>query len=205
MDLKYTIFMVALVGSSVVLAILNLLYAYLHSFAKLLYPNVFVMVGIFFFAVMTVLEWAKREKGLKLGEKLFLSKFGVKPDKTKILLAFTYKYDHLHYNISTKSLQIKFWSQGQVYKGIVDIENERLLIKEPVLLTVHTGDVIPVWKDVTKVHRNGKPKAVVFRDDAEQLRGIDYLDEEGILKRGSLRRYKSIEVYWFPEKEVWEP
>jgi len=190
----------------VCLAICNLLYVYtyLYSYTMLLYANIFIAVGIFFSGSMTVMEWKKSERGRKLGEDLFLSKFGVKPDKVKVLSTFTYKYDHLK-GISKNSVRIKFWSQEKVYKGVVDIENKRLYIKEPVLLLMFTGDVIPVWKDVTAVHRNGMPKRVVFNDADERPRGMDYLDEEGTLKKGSWRRYKGREVYWFPEKQVWEP
>jgi hypothetical protein len=135
--------------------------------------------------------------GRKLGEDLFLSKFGVELDEVKVLSTFIHKHNHLKKGISKNSVWIKFWSQKKVYKGIVDIENEMLYIKEPIPLTMHTGELIPVWKDVTAVHRNGLPKKEVFHDADERPRGVVYLDKEGCLKRGSWRRYKGIEVYCF--------
>lgn len=207
MDIKNTICIFGYIGIFMVLAISNLLYAYryLYSDTWLLYSGVFVAAGMFFCSAMIVREWIKLEKGRKIGEDLFLSQFGVRPDEVKVLSAFTYKYDRLTHGISTHSVRIKFQSQGKVYKAIVDIENKKLYIKEPVFLPVHTADVIPVWKDVTRIHRNGMAKTVVFYDADERPRGENHLDEEGNLRKGSWRRYKGTEVYWFPKKQVWEP
>ena len=183
MDIKNTICIFGYIGLFMVLAISNLLYAYtyLRSDTWLLYSAVFIAAGIFFCSAMIVREWLKLEKGLKISEDLFLSQFGVKPDEVKALSAFTYKYDRLTHGISAHSVRMKFRSQGEVYKAIVDIENKKLYIKEPVSLPVHTGDVITVWKDVTKIHSNGMPKTVVFYDADERPHGENHLDEEGNL------------------------
>jgi hypothetical protein len=210
MDKKYNIKMITFVVVFVISGISNFLYIYKNRGlegldAWLFYANAFVMVGAFFFAVLGVLEWRKCKKSWELGETLFLNKCGAIPDKIKILSVFTYKYDQITQGISSHSVRIKFWSQGKVYKGIIDIKKENLYIKEPMLLPMHTGDSVSVWKDITAVHQNTMPKRVEYRDADENLSGLDYLDEEGNLKKGSLRRYNSKEVYWFPEKEVWEP
>ena len=167
---------------------------------------IFVLIAVvtLLSAAMTFQEWIRFERGRKLGEYLFLSKFGIAPDKVKVL-SYTYKYDRLTHGISIKSVRIKFWAQEKIYKGLVDMENEALYIKEPVLLPVYTDNCIPVWEEVITVHRNGTPSTVEFRDAKEELHGVDYLDDEGILKQFSWKRYKGTEVYWNPVKKVWEP
>ena len=207
MDKKYTIKMIAFAGFFVGSGIFSFLYTYINlpPYTQLSYVDVFFTSSLFFCAVLEVLEWRKRKKSWELGEHLFLNKCGAVPDKIKVLSLFTFKYDQVTQGISSHSVQIKFSSQKKVYKGIVDVKKEKLYIKEPMLLPVYTGDSVRVWKDFTAVHHNKMPKRVEYRDADEQLCGIDYLDEKGNLKKGSLRRYNSREVYWFPEKQVWEP
>ncbi|MGD2249602.1 MAG: hypothetical protein PVF58_14440 [Candidatus Methanofastidiosia archaeon] len=207
MDKKYTIRTVIYIMLFVVSGIFNFLYSYinLRSYTRFLYVSAFLTIGLFFCAVLEVWEWRKHEKGQKLGETLFLNKVGAIPDKIKVLSLFTYKYDQVTQGISSHSVRIKFWSQNKVYKGIVDIKKEKLYINEPMMLPVYTGDPVLVWKEVISVYKHTVPKKVEYYDADENLCGIDYLDKEGNLKKGSLRRYKGREVYWFPQKGAWEP
>ena len=141
-----------------------------------------------------------------MGKTLFLREFGVNPDKVEPLpLLPVSKYCRLKEGISKKSFHIKFLSQGKIHKGVIDTEDQVLHMKEPVLLPVYDDNVVSAWKYVVKMHRNGKPKKTVYYDENEKLCGEEYSDETGVLKRGSWRRSKGIEVYWNPRKQVWEP
>jgi hypothetical protein len=207
MDKKYTLKLSIYVAVFVVSGISSFLNIYIKQDSNiwLLYTNAFIMIGVFFFAVLEGLAWKKIKKGWELGETLFLNEVGAIPDKIEVLSAFTYKYDQITKGISSHSVRIKFWSQERVYKGIIDIKKEKLYIKEPMMLPVYTGDPVLVWKEVISVYKNILPKKVEYYDADENLCGIDHFDKEGNLKKGSLRRYKGREVYWFPQKGAWEP
>ena len=147
----------------------------------------------------------KLEKVKKLAEKLFLLNIGKRADRVELILRPTPTYDRLNQGFSDKTTQVKFWLEDEISKGIVDIKYEVLYMKEPVILPVYAGELIPVWKEVTKMHKNGMPKKVEFYDSTELPHRMDYLDEKGDLKKGSWRRAEGIVEYWNPKAQVWEP
>jgi hypothetical protein len=196
MDKKHTIVTVMAIAFSMMVAVL----------AILTYEPSYLSVIIITFSLLAVVtdyySWTKNKKCTTLGENLFQSKFGITPDKIRILSRI-HKYDQLEYGISTNSAWIEFLSQERVYRGIVDMENETLHIEEPILVPVYSDEVLPAWKVVTEVYRNGSPKTVELRGTNRQLYGVYYLDEEGALKRRSWRKYKGVEEYWNPETQRW--
>ena len=180
-------------------AIRLLLYGFSYSFA---------LLAIAYSVLLVIICYERRtfKENRKLGETLFLREFGVEADKVEPLpLLPVSKYYHIKEGISKKSFYIKFWSQKKVLKGVIDRENQTLHMREPVLLPVYDDNVVSAWEYVVKMHRNGKPKKTLYYDENEQLCGEEYSDENGVLKRGSWRRLKGIEVYWNPRKQVWEP
>ena len=169
----------------------------------------YIFFGVLAAGIVSYLLEQKSRKELEssrtLGETLFSAQCGIKADKTELIYRSVSEYDRLQYGVSGKGVQVKFWSQGKVYKGIIDTENQTLHMKEPVLFPVYAGDPIPLWKETVNIYGNGMPKKVEFYDSTEFLHRVDYLDEKGVLTKGSWRRLKDIEAYWNPKKEVWEP
>ena len=72
-------------------------------------------------------------------------------------------------------------------------------------MPVCVGEDVPVWKEVTKMLKSGMPHKIESYDDYDLLHRVDYLDEKGVLCRGSWKRREGIEEYWNPETQVWEP
>ncbi|MBU6996175.1 MAG: hypothetical protein HXS41_00805 [Theionarchaea archaeon] len=145
------------------------------------------------------------EKCHRIGESLFTQQFGTKPDRVEYIQTPPGKYDCLEVGITGRGLQIGFWLNGKALKGIVDIDEKILYMKPLIWMPVYTHDLMAVWRNTPEMHGNGMPKKVEFRDSNEVLQRIDYLDQKGILKRGTWRRYKGIEQYWNPGNETWEP
>lgn len=140
----------------------------------------------------------------ELGETLFLSQYGVNPEKCIVLSLKLSTYDLQNLGISKKSAYIKFLSRGKTYKGIIDLQNKALYMQEPVYLPVFEGNLLPLWRRVTKIHTNGNPKKIEFYDDTETPHRFDCLDDRGELVEGSWRRQKGIEEHWNPKKRTWE-
>jgi hypothetical protein len=140
-----------------------------------------------------------------LSKKLFYSTFGIKPDTLKILSGYIYPYDHVVLGIPKHSVRMKFWWRGMIYKGILDLENEVLRIKEPLLIPVFDDILIPGWKEITKVYANGTLKEIEFYDDAENLQRAEYLDKDGIRKNRSWKKFKGVELHWNSRNEAWVP
>lgn len=145
------------------------------------------------------------EKRTKLAEDLFIRTFGKKADKVEPILREICTLGPLAQILSDKTMRAKFRSGKKVYKGTVDVKNEVLHIEEPELVPVYADESIPLWKEVSKLHKNGTPKKVEYYDGNEFPLGEEYFDENGGLKKGSWRRYKGREEYWNPEKQEWEP
>lgn len=191
-----------------ILTILNILlllaviipYVYLG----ITYLNIFIiLVGLLncawvFYSVILV------EKYYQLGERLFIQRFGVKPDKSEMIQRRLSKVDRSEAGASSKAAWMKFWREGEVYKGIVDLQNEVLYMKSPILLPVYAGVSMPVWKETTEVYRDGTPKKVEFYDSKELPHREDYLDKRGNLTKDSWRRREGVEEYWNPKKQIWE-
>jgi hypothetical protein len=146
-----------------------------------------------------------RKQCLECAETLFLENFGEKADKVEVIGRSMSKHDSLLHGIFDGSAQVKFWFKGEVHKGIVDTKKRFLYMKEPILMPIYAGEVVPVWKDVTQMHGNRMPKKVEFYDSTELLHRVDILDEKGTLLNGSWRRREDIVEYWNPKKQVWEP
>jgi hypothetical protein len=198
MGIKITISMVIVVMVSVMSILITL------NYGVSLYSGFTVFTALFT-AIFTFFNWYKLEKVCKLSENLFYSKFGIKPDKIKLLSGYIYKFDHLKHGIPTNSVRMKFWSHGTIHKGIVDLENEALHMKKPVLIPVYDDTPIPVWKAVTRLYSNGKSKEIEYYDATENLQSVEYLDKDGTLKNRSWRKYKGVELNWNSKKEIWEP
>ncbi len=150
-------------------------------------------------------EEKKIEKHTKLAEDLFMRTFGKKADKAEPILRKTCTLDTLAQILSDETMRAKFRSGKKVYKGTVDVKNEVLYMEEPELAPVYADESIPLWKEVSKLHKNGMPKKVEYYDGNEFPHGEEYLDENGALKKGSWRRHKGREEYWNPKKQEWEP
>lgn len=186
----------------VMISVMSILFALNYGWSSY---SVFTAFTALSTAILTFFNWHKQEKVYALSENLFFSKFGMKPDKIKHLSGFIYKFDHVTEGIPTNSVRMKFWLHGTIYKGIVDLDNELLHIKEPVFIPVHDETLIPLWKEVTKLHSNGKPKVIEYHDTSENLQCVEYLDDAGAHKNRSWRKYKGMELAWNSRKGIWEP
>lgn len=169
----------------------------------------YIFFGVLAVGIVSILLERKSRKELEsfrtLGETLFSAQYGIKADKTELIYRSVSEYDRLQYGVSGRGVQVKFWSQRKVYKGVIDTENQTLYMREPVLFPVYAGDPIPLWKETSNMHGNGMPKKVEFYDSTEFLHRVDYLDEKGVLTKGSWRRLKDAVAYWNPKKQIWEP
>lgn len=198
MGTKETIYMGVVVG----LAVLSL------SFAVQYDASGYAIVSIFFslFSAITIFYmWYKNEQALRLSENLFYWKYGIKPEKMKILTGYIYTYDHLVYGIPKNAIRMKFWWQNTIYKGIVDLENEKLHIKEPLYIPVYDDIPIPVWKEVTKVYTTGIPKEIQFLDAHETLHSVEYFTDDGIRTQLSWKKVRGVELVWNQKEKKWRP
>lgn len=164
-----------------------------------------VVSAVFLNIASSYIQSKRIETYTKMGEKLFLLNCGAEADKTEIILRPVSKYDKKIYRIPGKAVQMKFWSQKTVYKGILDTERGLLHMKEPVSLPVYQGESVLVWKETPAVHRNSMPKKVEFYDSTELLHRVDRCDEKGNLVKDSWRRHNGIVEYWNPKEQTWEP
>lgn len=114
-------------------------------------------------------------------------------------------YDRLNRGFSDKTASARFWVGDRILRGILDIEHKVLYLKEPVMMSVYRGESIPVWEEVTEVHKNGMPKKVEFYDEINIPHRMDYLDEKGNIRKGSWRRVEGVVEYWNSKAQVWEP
>jgi hypothetical protein len=165
------------------------------------------LVSLIAGAVNFYINWkAKKniEEGKKKAENLFYVTTGKKADRSETIIRPTPRYDCLNQGITGETFQVKFWAEHKAYKGIMDMTNSALYMREPELLPVYKGESTTVWKEVATMHKNGMPKKVVFYDNKELPHRTDYLDEKGTLKKGSWRRREGIEEYWNPKTHVWE-
>lgn len=145
------------------------------------------------------------EEAKKLAEELFPLSSKRKTDKIDILLRPTPTYDRLNRGFSDKTASARFWVGDRILRGILDIEHKVLYLKEPVMMSVYRGESIPVWEEVTEVHKNGMPKKVEFYDEINIPHRMDYLDEKGNIRKGSWRRVEGVVEYWNSKAQVWEP
>lgn len=150
-------------------------------------------VIMYFYAVLFV------EKYHQLGERLFTQRFGVKPDKSEKIQRRLSKVDRLEAEASSRAVWMKFWLEGEVYKGIVDLQKKVLYMTSPMFLPAYAGVSIPVWKETTETHRDGMPKKVGFYNSTELPHREDYLDKKGNLTKDSWRRREGVEEYWNPK------
>ena len=140
-----------------------------------------------------------------MAEELFLLSYGKLPSKAELMMRPTSAYDQLIRGLSSKTAQVKFWVKDEICKGIVDVEKRVLYMKEPIMMPVYPNESIRVWREVTEMHENGMPKKVEFYDKFEIPHRMDYLDDKGILKKGSWRRVEGTVKYWNPKAQMWEP
>lgn len=199
MEKKHPMYMIIPVFIFIATVLLSISY---HEFSYFLVP---VLIIGFLNVFMDQRSQKELENYQKLGERLFLQNFGMEADKTELIQRPVSTYDRLQHGIFGKGVQMKFRSQGKVYKGIVDSETETLHMKEPLFLPVYTDGSISIWKETPQKYGSGMPKKVEYYDCDELLQRIEYLDENGQLKKGSWRRYEGREEYWNPKKEEWEP
>lgn len=194
--------------NQIILIILNVLsllaVTIMYVYLGLTYSSIFaILVGLL--NVIWVLYSANLlEKYYQLGERLFIQSFGVNPDKSEMIQRPLGEYDRLEVGTSGKAIQMKFWLEGEVHKGIIDVQNSVLYMKSPVPLPVYAGISIPVWKETTEMHGNGMSKKVEFYDSQELPHRVDFLDEKGNLTKGSWRRHEGVEKYWNSRKQIWE-
>lgn len=191
---------------SIIIFVLSVL---IIAIARVYGKNFYVISLIFLFILILMNSFLsyKSEKETKkcheIAEKAVLSKFGSQVT-VEFLARPTSNYDKVLHGITGTPIPVKFRCGPDIYKGIVDAADGSLYIKEPVLLPVYSEELIPVWKDVTNVHKNGLPKRVEFYDSDELLHRVDCLDERGNLVKESWRRNKGTVEYWNQKKQVWE-
>lgn len=141
---------------------------------------------------------------IRLAEESFYTAFGINPDKVEFIFRPPTRHELEEIGIS-EAVQIKTWSEGKASKFFLDIEKRLLQARTPILFPVYSEDVIPLWKEVIRTHKQGNPKHLEYYDDNEILQKVDYLSENGSLLKGSWRRHRSAEEYWNTKKKVWEP
>ena len=188
--------------SLIIFVVTSLILAFMPIYGKKFYILSLVLILGLLNTYLSIKSDRETKKYLEIAEKAVQSKFG--SQVTVECLVRPANHDKIIYGITGTPIPVKFRYGSDVYKGIVDAANESLYIKEPVLLPVYSEELIPVWKDVTNVHKNGLPKKVEFYDSGELLHRVDYLDERGNLVKESWRRNKGTVEYWDQKKQVWE-
>jgi hypothetical protein len=95
-------------------------------------------------------------------------------------------FELLPFNVSTyyrtlysfhRPFMIRIWwkknSTKEMDKGYFDLKKDTLVMCEPVLFPVYTETPEKVWENVVKIHNDGTPKRIEFRDKYELLVGVD--------------------------------
>jgi hypothetical protein len=180
----------------------NLLTMNWSDVSIVIYIIVFFYIGAFFFALH---RWENTNKICELGRNLFFSRFGVQPDNVEYLNNKPLEYDRLAFGLYGSVFQLKFFLKGKELRGIINREEQGLYMREPVYMPVYTTESIPVWKEIIEMYGTGIPKKIEYYDDTRALIGVDFLYENGMLKKKSWRRHEGILKRWNMENREWIP
>lgn len=166
-------------------------------------PSYSVSLGTFVASLSAFVPYYERSKQKKLIKQVLASS-GIEADNIEFIPRAPTAYDLHHYGIFGDALQVKIWSQKRAYKGLFDTDNGILHMREEIQFPLYSEKTTTLWKEVTRLHDDGTPKQVEFRDSFEVLHGADYLDLEGFRTERSWRRHYNVVERWNPETSSWE-
>ena len=148
---------------------------------------------------------AYKQHGLaNVVKELFSHTVGVEADDLHFLYWSPTSHDLLKYGTKGDAQEVIIWAGKDIYKAIFDTENKKLYVREGIFAPIYSEKLLPLWGEIRRVHTDGSPEMIEFRDSTNTVSRVDYFDEKGNRTKRSWRRIRWHIEYWNSEKGEWE-